>query len=167
LRWHMASEEDPHVANAMMERAGMAMPGMGMQGAGAMPTAAGTPAGMSMMMVPRCTLTFEKCAGGMKIQCVCDDRTSAAMLQNLCTMLAGGMCSCCAYLNGMMACGCNLVMGMCKCEPTDDGVCITCTSGDKACATMIQACCETMAKMGQAGCTCCVLMNNMPVCCSC
>ena len=27
-------------------------------------------------------------------------------------------------------CCCNFAMGMCKCEPTKDGGCITCTSGD-------------------------------------
>ena len=44
------------------------------------------------------------------------------MMQNLCTMLAGGMCSCCCMMNGMMVCCCNLTMGMCKCEMTKDGV---------------------------------------------
>ena len=43
-------------------------------------------------------------------------------MQNLCTMLAGGMCSCCCMMNGMMVCCCNLTMGMCKCEMTKDGV---------------------------------------------
>ena len=62
--------------------------GMGMTG-----PAAATPAGMNMMMVPRCKMTLEKCAGGMKITCACDDKVSAGMLQNLCTMMAGGMCS--------------------------------------------------------------------------
>ena len=36
-------------------------------------------------------------------------------------------------MNGMMVCCCNLMMGMCKCEMTEHGVCITCTSGDKGC----------------------------------
>ena len=65
------------------------------------------------------------------------------MLQNLCTMMAGGMCSCCMMMNGMMVCCCNMMMGMCKCEMTDGmGVCVTCTSGDKDCCAMIQACCD-------------------------
>ena len=149
----------------MMERTGMGMPGMA--GPGVMPGATTNPTAMNMMMVPRCTMTFEKCAGGMKIQCVCEDKVSAGMLQNLCTMMAGGMCSCCCMMNGMMVCCCNLMMGMCKCETTEMGVCITCTSGDKACCAMIQACCENMAAMMKAGCTCCVMMNNMPVCCGC
>ena len=151
----------------MMDRAAMTgmsasgMTGTAMTSGGAMPT------GMNMMMVPRCTMTMEKCEGGMKINCVCDDKLSASMLQNLCTMLAGGMCSCCVMMNGMMVCCCNLVMGMCKCEMTDEGVCITCTSGDKDCCAMIQACCDCMMGMMKAGCTCCVMMNNTPVCCCC
>ena len=44
---------------------------------------------------------------------------------------------------------------------------ITCTSGDKACCAMIQACCDCMCGMMKAGCTCCVMMNGMPVCCGC
>ena len=55
---------------------------------------------------------------------------------------------------------------VCRCEDTPEGVKITCTSGDTKCAAMIQACCDCMTKMMQAGCTCCVMMNNMPVCCS-
>ena len=99
-------------------------------GPSGMPTGASMPTGTSWMMVPRCTITMEKCTGGMKMTCTCDDEMSAAMMQNLCTMMAGGMCSCCMMMNGMMVCCCNLTMGMCKCEMTDDGVCITCTSGD-------------------------------------
>src|ERR1039457_1030220 len=106
----------------MMERAGMGMTGMtgmGMTGPAGMMGSTGTmPAGMNMMMMPRCKMTFEKCAGGMKITCVCDDKVSAGMLQNLCTMMAGGMCSCCMMMNGMMVCCCNMTMGMCKCEMT-------------------------------------------------
>jgi hypothetical protein len=30
---------------------------------------------------------------------------------------------------------------------------------------MIQACCECMNTMMTAGCTCCLMMNDMPVCC--
>jgi hypothetical protein len=57
--------------------------------------------------------------------------------------------------------------GMCKCEMTSDGCCILCTSGDKACCDMIQACCDCMSTMMKSGCTCYILMNNMPVCCCC
>lgn len=146
----------------MMERAGM---GLGMPAPGIMGSPGAAPSAMNMMMVPRCSMKIEKCTGGMKITCSCDDKMSCGMLQNLCKMLAGGMCSCCVMMNGMVVCCCNLMMGACHCEMTDDGVCITCTSGDKACCAMIQACCECVSGMMKAGCTCCVMMNNMPVCC--
>ena len=54
---------------------GMMMPGMG----SGMPAA--TPA-MSGMMIPRCTMKMEKCTGGMKISCSCDDKMASGMLQN-------------------------------------------------------------------------------------
>jgi len=89
------------------------------------------------------------------------------MMQNLCSALVGGMCSYCVLMNGMMICTCNLTMGMCKCDMTKDGMSITCTSGDKACCEMIHACCDSLSTMLQAGCTCCLMMNNTPVCCGC
>jgi hypothetical protein len=152
----------------MMERAGMTMPGMPMSTPGSMMgTPTPTAAGMNVMMVPRCTMTFKKCAGGMKVVCACEDKVSATMLQNLCSMMPGGLCSCCCMMNGMMVCCYNLTMAMCKCEPTDDGICITCTSGDPSCCAMIEACCACMTSMMKAGCTCCLMINNMPVCCGC
>jgi hypothetical protein len=153
----------------MMERTGMGMPGLGASGLGAptMGTPATGPTSTNWLMVPRCTLKLEKCTGGMKINCLCDDKLAASMVQNLCTMLAGGMCSCCAMLNGMTICCCNFTMGICKCEMTDKGVCITCTSGDPKCGEMIQACCDCLSCMLKDGCTCCVMMNNTPVCCGC
>jgi hypothetical protein len=30
---------------------------------------------------------------------------------------------------------------------------------------MIQACCDCLCTMMDAGCTCCVLLNSTPVCC--
>src|SRR5262249_10857541 len=103
--------------------------------------------------------------GGMKVVCVCDDPMARSMVHNLCTMLAGGMCSCCVLLNGMTVCCCNFTMGLCKCEMTDKGVTFTCTSGDPKCAEMIQACCDCIASMCNAGGPCCLMMNNPPVCC--
>jgi hypothetical protein len=150
----------------MMERTGMGMPGVGVPGMGTptMGTPTGAPAG-SYLMVPRCTLKMEKCQGGMKVTCVCDDKMACSMVQNLCTMLAGGMCSCCVMLNGMTLCCHNYTMGMCKVEMTETGVCVTCTSGDTKCCEMIQASCDCLCTMLNAGCTCCVMMNNTPVCC--
>lgn len=150
------------MATMMMDRGTMT----GMAAAGVSPSM-GMPQATNMMMVPRCTMKIEKCQGGLKISCVCDDKTACGMMQNLCQMLQGGMCSCCLTMNGLMVCCCNLTMGMCKCDMTDKGCTITCTSGDAKCCEMIQACGECMSCMLKAGCTCCVLMNNTPVCCGC
>jgi hypothetical protein len=68
-------------------------------------------------------------------------------------------------MNGMMVCGCNLTMGVCKVEMTPKGCCVTCTSGDKTCCDMIQSCCDCLMTMTKCGCTCCFMMNNTPVCC--
>ena len=143
-----------------MDRAAMGMPGMGTTMGSNMPMAGN----MNMMMVPRCTIKMEKCKDGMKMMCVCPDEMSAAMMQNLCNMM-GGMMSCCMMMNGMMVMCCNMTMGMCKFEATKDGICMTCTSGDAKCCQMIQACCDAMMSMMESGCTCCVCMNGMPVCC--
>ncbi len=148
----------------MFERSMMGSMGtMGSMPGASMPAAAPTMPGM--MMVPRCTMKFEKCQGGMKITCTCDDEMSAATLQNLCKMLAGGMCSCCCMMNGMQLCQCNMTMCKCECKDTKMGVCITCTSGDKACCDMCQACCDCLAKCMEAGCMCCLMIGGMPVCC--
>ncbi|WP_337173133.1 hypothetical protein [Paludisphaera sp.] len=147
----------------MMERGAMGM-NMGM---GGMTSGAAMPTTPQWMMVPRCAIMMEKCDGGMRMVCKTDDPTSASMMQNLCAMMAGGMCSCCMMMNGMMMCCCNMAMAMCKCEATADGVTMTCTSGDPECARMIQACCDCMTTMMASGCVCCVCMNGMPVCCSC
>ena len=156
------------MTSMMMERTGMGMPGMAAPGIGT--TGVGVPTGMpaaNWVMVPRCTLKFEKCQGGMKVTCVCDDKMACSMVQNLCTMLQGGMCSCCLMLNGMVVCNCNFTMGLCRCEMTDKGVTLTCTSGDAKCCDMIQSCCDCTCTMLKSGCTCCVMLNNTPICCGC
>ncbi|HMF11172.1 MAG TPA: hypothetical protein VKE94_02670, partial [Gemmataceae bacterium] len=102
----------------MVERTGMGYPGTGMPGYVAptptVPT--GMPATAGYLMVPRCTLKFEKCSGGMKVTCSTDDKTACSMMQNLCTMLAGGACSCCCTWNGMTVYCCYFTMGQCKYE---------------------------------------------------
>jgi hypothetical protein len=82
-------------------------------------------------------------------------------------MLADGMCSCCCTLNGIAVCQCNLACGICTCESTKDGVCITCKSGDKACCEIIQACCDCLSQCLHSGCCCYVSFHNTPVCCGC
>jgi hypothetical protein len=152
------------LSTMMAERAGMGMPGLAVPG-----MTPGSPAGMPMgtnwLMVPRCTFKVEKCTGGFKMTCVCEDKTAAATVQHLCAMLAGGMCSCCAMLNGMTVCYCNFTMCLCQCEPTKDGISVTCTSGDPKCAEMAQACGDCLAALLKAGCSCCLMLNHNPVCC--
>jgi hypothetical protein len=126
---------------------------------------AGAAMPMNVMMMPRCTMKMEKCDGGMKLTCTCDDPNACSMMQNLCQMMAGGMCSMSCLMNGMMVCCCNLTMGLCKVEMTKNGCTMTCTSGDEMCCDMIQSCCDCMATMMKAGCTCCLMMNGTPVCC--
>jgi hypothetical protein len=154
------------MSTMMMERTQMGMPAMGMPGMGPMAGMPGTiPMAPGAMMIPRCGLRFEKCTGGMKITCSCDDAVACGMLQNLCTMMQNGLCSCCCLMNGMVVYSCNLTMGMCECEMTKDGCCMTVTSGDARCCAMIQACCDCLCAMCDNGCTCCVMLNNAPVCC--
>lgn len=157
----MTSTTERLSAMGMPAMAPMMMPTM-MMPATNMAPAMSMPSGM---MMPRCTMKMEKCKGGMKITCMCDDKTSAAMLQQLCMSTAGGMCGCCVMMNGMMVCWCNLTMGMCKMEMTDMGLCMTCTSADPMCEKMIQACCDCMTAMMMPGTVCCMMMNGMPVCC--
>lgn len=128
--------------------------------AGAMPAAAG-----NWCMLPRCEIKVEKCNGGIKIVCNCDDEVACGALQNLCKMLAGGQCSCCCTWNGLTMCQCNFCCGNCQCEMTANGVCITCMSGDKKCCDMLQACCECLSSCMDAGCCCYVCFGNTPVCC--
>src|SRR4051794_10440290 len=156
------------MSSMMMERTGMGMPGVGVPGMGAPAVGTqGAPAAGNWLMVPRCTVKVEKCQGGLKVTCGCDDAMARSMVQNLCTMLAGGMCSCCVMLNGMTVCTYHFTMGLCRCEMTPSGVTLTCTSGDQKCCEMLQACCDCLNTMMSAGCTCCVLLNNTPVGCGC
>ena len=118
------------------------------------------------MMMPRCTITMEKTAGGMRMTCMGVDEMSTRMMQNLMGMMGSGMMSCAMMMNGMTVMRCNMMMGMCRTEMTGDGMVVTYTSGDPAMMAMIQSCCDCMMTMMQQGCSCCVMMNNMPVCCS-
>jgi hypothetical protein len=116
-------------------------------------------------VVPRCKVEFEKCTGGFKIHCRCEDELSCATLQNLCRMMCDGCCSCCCTQNGIQCCQCTFANCHCKCEYTADGCCISCTSGDKQCCSTLQACCDCCAKCCDSGCCCYVCFNGTPVCC--
>ena len=86
------------------------------------------PQSANWCVLPRCTVEFEKTSNGCKIHCRCDDEVARGTLQNLCRMLADGLCSCCCTCNGIPCCQCNFTVGICKCEYTKDGCCISCTS---------------------------------------
>src|SRR5262249_3379080 len=91
----------------MMDRTSMGVQGVtGVHSPVGVPTV--SPASPNWLMVPRCTFKYEKCQGGMKVHCVCDDPMAKSMMQNLCTALMGGMCSICCTLNGVTVCCCNL-----------------------------------------------------------
>jgi hypothetical protein len=143
----------------MMDRNTMGM----MNQTGTMPMMGAAP--MNMMMIPRCTMTMERCEGGMMMSCTTKDEAACMMMQNLCTMMGGGMVGCCMMMNGMVTMCCSMTMGMCKMEMMKDGMMMTWTSGDAATRMMIEACCDAMMKMMEGGCTCCMTMNMTPVCC--
>jgi hypothetical protein len=130
---------------------------------GAIP--AGSPATANWCVLPRCSVEFEKCTGGFKIRCRCEDEVATGTLQNLCRMLSDGLCSCSCCQNGICICQCNFAFGNCKCEYTKDGCTISCTSGDKAFSASLQACCEALSTCCESGCCCYISFNNTPICC--
>jgi hypothetical protein len=148
----------------LLERAGLAAPGISAPQALGHP---GTAPAANWCVVPRCEIKVEKCTGGFKLHCSCEDDIACGTLQNLCKMLAGSTCSCCCTLNGITVCQCHLTCGICTCEYTSDGCCITCISGDKACSQILQGCCECLAACIKQGCCCYVCFGNTPVCCGC
>jgi len=114
-------------------------------------------------VLPRCEIRFEKCSGGIKIHCDCEDEVACGALQNLCRMMCDGLCTCTCTCNGMPICQVNLTMGICSCEYTTQGVCIRCLSGDERCCAMLQACCDALQNCCQAGCYCFVSFNNTQI----
>lgn len=137
--------------NMMMNNMGMDMPMQSQQ--------------MNMMMIPRVNMKMEKCENGIKVMCMTKDETSAAMMQNLCSMLNGGMVSMCMMMNGMKMMEFNMMMGICKYEMTMDGISMTWTSGDNMICQMMQRCCDCMMSMMDCGCTAVMCMNSTPICC--
>ena len=154
-------------STAVSERTGLGVQGFNLPGYGTPTVGAptGFPVGTNWLMVPRCTFKIEKCQGGVKWTCVCDDKMASSMVQNLCTMLSGGLCSSCVLFNGMTVACYNFTLGLCRWETTDTGVCFTYTSGDQHCGQMIQSCADCWSCMLEGGCNCCFLINNTPVCC--
>jgi hypothetical protein len=150
------------MSSAVLERRGAFATGAAPAFAGNAPAAAPTP---NLCVVPRCELKFEKCKGGFRIQCSCDDAVACSTLQSLCQALCDGTCSCSCTWNGIQVCNFNLCCGHCKCENTKEGCCITCVSGDAKCCEMLQACCDCLETCCKSGCCCYVCFGNTCCCC--
>jgi hypothetical protein len=121
----------------------------------------------AMGMAPKCSMKMEMMKDGCKIECSCQDEMSMTMMQKMCKMMDGGMCSMMCMKNGICVCQCNMCMGNCKMMMTETGMCVCWTSSDEKCSEMIQACCKSMMDCMNAGCCCMMMMCGMPVCCSC
>jgi hypothetical protein len=80
-------------------------------------------------------------------------------------MLSDGLCSASCCINGICVCQCNFACGICKVEYTKNGCAISCASGDKNFAAILQACCESLSTCCESGACCYVCFNNTPVCC--
>jgi len=161
---------DRGMTGGMMGMGGMGMmmmPGM-MPGMMPQPGGMGMPMGgmgMGGMMMPRCRMTLQKMNNGMRMSCVCEDKTSALALQQMCMMMQGGLCGCSMTMNGMIVCCCNMAMAGCRMEMTEMGVDCVCTSGDAGAVKMMHACCDCMNAMMMPGCCMMMTMNGMPMCC--
>lgn len=162
-------------STATMERTGIGMPGVNFPGFGVTgfpqttnfgTTPFSTP-GVNFFSVPRCTFKVERCDGGFKVFCNCEDMTACSVVQNLCSAMAGGLCSCNVTFNGVTVCTYNFTMGLCRWETIDKGVCFYCTSGDPKCTATLQSWCDCMTSLFNAGCHCCFCVNNTPVCYGC
>src|SRR5262245_16876177 len=94
--------------------------------------------------VKQCTLRFEKCKGGFKICCCCNEQGECPEFQDLCRTLCDDNATCVCTRDGIQICSFNLCAAGCECDCkfTDDGCCITCTSCDPLCCEMLQACCD-------------------------
>lgn len=124
-------------------------------------------AGMETMNLPRCEMRLERCEGGCKIYCSCDDANDRRALQAVCEKLAGKMCCMTCSLNGEALCHCCLTCcdRTCECTRTADGVCIACTSNDGNCCDLIQAMCDCIRRCQECGCECTLCCDETPVCC--
>ncbi len=112
----------------------------------------------------RCEITFERCAGGCRILCCCD-AADCKTLQDLCGQLANRPCSIRCERGECAVCECNFDFCNCTCTAMADGICITCTSSDKACCEMIEAICDCLSCCLACGCCCTVCLDGQAVCC--
>ena len=109
-----------------------------------------------------CELSFEKCKGGFRVNCCCDDSTECAELHDLCEAICDSECSCCCLRDEKQICSFNLCCSQCKCESTQDGCCITCTNAK--CCAMLEAICDCIECCCENGC-CCYICFGQKCCC--
>lgn len=112
-----------------------------------------------------CEIRIEECKDGCKIYCTCDDMAACKALQNLCRTLDGGVCCVKCTCDSEPCCECCFAGCECSCEMMADGVCICCTTSDKACQKMVEAMCRSLCACRECGCECTVCINDKPVCC--
>ena len=119
---------------------------------------------LDMQDAVACEISFEKCKGGFRIHCCCDDLGECAELHCLCEAICEGDCFCCCQRDGKQVCICNLSCGQCKCENTEEGCCITCTGGNAKCCEILQACCDCLECCCKSGCCCYVCFGDKCCC---
>ena len=114
-----------------------------------------------------CTLRFEKCIGGFKIHCCCNEQGQRCDFQNLCRSLCDGNANCYCTRDGLQFCKFDLCCAECDCDckVTKDGCCITCTSCDANCSELLQSCCDCLEACCKIGCCCNLCFGDKCCCC--
>jgi hypothetical protein len=114
--------------------------------------------------LPCCTIRMEECRGGCKIYCTTDDEAACTMLQELCNTLEGSACCIRCMRDGEMCCECRFDCCDCTCQPLMNGVCLYCSTGDKAHMEMVQAMCKCLCCCCETGCECVVCLGTTSIC---
>ena len=119
----------------------------------------------AMLTQAQCTLQFEKCKGGFRIECCCDDAACCADLKALCESICDTCCSCCCTINGKQVCNIEICCDSCECKQIDNRCRITFTSKDNHCCQVLQKCCDCLEACCKAGCCCAISFGSTCVCC--
>jgi len=117
-----------------------------------------------VVMVPRCEVSVEFCNTGIRVYCVCEDDISTSNLIALTRMTAGGMCSICCMMNGMVLLQANFPLCNCSFEYIDHGVVFVLLAIDSAVMALLQGQLDCMNRLMQAGCMCCICISGVPIC---
>jgi hypothetical protein len=109
-----------------------------------------------------CEFSFEKCKGGFRITCGCDDSLECADMQGLCAAICERNCSICCVRDGIEICNFNLSCCQCLCDNTKDGCCISCCNNK--CCDMLQAICDCLQCCCENSCCCYVCFGDKCCC---